>query len=95
MRAGIPPSMAKALLAGYQNDRKLGKLGYESLIQWVFLLGPLVYACIASLKGSELWAPMLKVVHDGVITVLHGFRLRGPCKGTIGSTSDVKLSGEA
>ena len=29
-------------------------------------LGPLVWA-LATLKGSELWAPVLKVVYNGVI----------------------------
>ena len=36
--------------------------------------GPLVWP----LKGSELWAPVLKVVLNGVAMVLSGFRSRGP-----------------
>ena len=33
---------------------------------------------LASLKGSELWAPVLKVVSNGIIMRLYGFRTRGP-----------------
>ena len=39
-------------------------------------MGP-SYGPSPSLKGSELWAPVLEVVHDGVIMGLHkGFGLR-------------------
>ena len=40
----------------------------------------LSYGPLAFLKGSELWAPVLKVVCNGVITGLQGFRghTRGP-----------------
>ena len=51
--------------------------------------GLLVWARIPSLKGSELRAPALEVVYNGVIMGLYGFQIRGPYWGTIGSTSDV------
>ena len=39
--------------------------------------GPLVWA-LSFLKGSELWATILKVVYNGVIVGLQGFRIRCP-----------------
>ena len=35
------------------------------------------YDSVPSLKGSELWAPVLKVVYHGVIMALYGFRIGG------------------
>ena len=39
------------------------------------------YGPLASSKGSELCAPILKVVHQGVIVGLSGFRIKGPILG--------------
>ena len=36
------------------------------------------YRPLASLKGSELWAPMLKLVYNDAVRVLSQFRMRGP-----------------
>ena len=36
------------------------------------------YGPLAPLQGSELWAPVLKVVNNCVIMALEGFRIRGP-----------------
>ena len=47
------------------------------------LCGPL-----ASLKGSQLWAPVLEVVFNGMIMGLQGFKIRGPYQGSIGSAFD-------
>ena len=38
-----------------------------------------------SLKGSEVWAPVVEVVFDGVTMGFKGFRI-GPKERTIGST---------
>ena len=35
-------------------------------------------------NGSPLWAPMFKVVDNGILMCLSGFRIRGPYWGTIG-----------
>ena len=43
---------------------------------------------LPSLKGSGRWAPILKVVYDGVIVRVEGFRIRGPHQRTIESTWD-------
>ena len=36
------------------------------------------YGLLHSLNGSELWAPVLQVVYDVVLTALQGFPIRGP-----------------
>ena len=36
------------------------------------------YGPLPSLNGSELWAPVLKAVYNGVAVALKGFRLGGP-----------------
>ena len=33
---------------------------------------------LPSAKGSELWAPILKEVYNGVLVGQLGFRIRGP-----------------
>ena len=43
------------------------------------------YGPLASMKCSELCAPIFKVVYNGVILGLYEFHTRGPCKGTMGS----------
>ena len=46
------------------------------LVSKRFPTGPL-HGPLPSLKGSELWAPVLQVVFHGVKMDLHGFRIRG------------------
>ena len=38
----------------------------------------LQYGPLPSFKGSEPWAPVLKVVSNGVVRGLKGFRIRSP-----------------
>ena len=50
---------------------------------WSFgISGPLVWARLPSVRGSELWAPILKAV-------LSGFGTGGSYWGTIGSTLEL------
>ena len=42
-----------------------------------FPVGP-SYGPLPSLKGSEPLAHVLKVVYNGIMMVLQGFRIRGP-----------------
>ena len=50
------------------------------------------YGPLASSKGSELWAPILKVVCNGVIMVLQGFRVWGPYQEITFGFMDCPLS---
>ena len=45
------------------------------------------YGPLPSLKGCELWAPVLKVVSNGAIVDLQGLK-NSPYWGNIGSTLD-------
>ena len=54
-------------------------LGHCACVQdflWAPSVGPL-----PSLKGSEPWAPGLKVVYAGVRMALQAFRIKGPYQG--------------
>ena len=47
------------------------------------------YGPLASIEGSELWGPILKVAYHGVIVSLQGFQMRGLYQGVIGSALDI------
>ena len=57
-------------------------------------MGPWCEA-LASLKRSELWAPSLKVVYNGGIKGLSGFRIRGPYEDSMRPTSELRGSNGA
>ena len=50
---------------------------------YVFKIFPMghEYGPLPSLKGSEVWIPVLKVVHNDVIMGLQGFRIRAHTRG--------------
>ena len=49
------------------------------------------YGPLHSLKGSELWASVLKVVENGIRVIIRILK-QGPIPGTIGSTPDEVLT---
>ena len=47
---------------------------------------------LSFLQGlSEPWAPVLKVLYNGVVMGLQGFRIRGPYQGTMAATLRPKV----
>ena len=65
-----------------------GEIAAPIITMIVVLLQGFSYGPLASLKGSELRAPVLQVVCNGVIIAEKGFRIRA-YSGTIGSTLEL------